>query len=105
MRHIYNHKKFNKFVISREKNLLNLYEDSYQLFVKKLYLSQRILEVKRLQLEKLENRELVNFENYVSHIVYQPNKFRFTEIVEHISFCEFMTMRINQEIKKINKGK
>ncbi len=98
MRYIYNYSEYLKFTIAREKNLIDL---DYDLLIQKLYLSQKILKVMRLKLESLQDRELINFGSYVSHITYKPiPKYRYEEAIGAISYCQYLTMKINKELKK-----
>lgn len=102
MQKIYNHVKFIKFLVLREKNLRRLYEDDYEIFLIKLSISQKLTHLKRLELEALNNRVLKEFGEYTHHYVYKPTKKQdYEKIVASISYMEFMRKQFIKEIKKI----
>ena len=106
MKNIYNERKFMRFLVLRERTLKKLYEEDYEIFLIKLSLSQRLTHLKRLELEKLDNRILIEFGDYVHHYVYKPiKKQEYTNIVESISYMEFMRKQFIKEIKKIKGAK
>jgi len=100
MKHIYNYSLFLKFSIMREKTLINL---DRKLLIEKLFISQNLLHKKTIILEKLIQKKLIPFGNFNSNLMYRFNNFNYEHIIESISYCEFMNMRMTQEIKKIIK--